>query len=112
MRIIDYTTLGGKNLIEEYIVGLTPQEQFEIRKARISIEEEGARALASLKTRQLRSKLWEIKLSANRIMYAMQDAETIYFLHICKKQKNKAEKFEVEKAIKRAKEFGIDIKRR
>jgi len=36
-------------------------------------------------------------------MYVLHDSENIYFLHACKKQKNKAEKFELEKAINRAK---------
>jgi len=36
-------------------------------------------------------------------MYVIADAESVYFLHACKKQKGKTEKFELEKAIKRAK---------
>jgi len=43
-----------------------------------------------------------------------KDGETllkssIYFLHACQKQKNKAEKFELGKAISRAKEFGLKV---
>lgn len=40
-------------------------------------------------------------------MYVIADAENVYFLHICKKQKGKAEKHELEKAIKRAKEINL-----
>ena len=69
MKIIDYTTAGGKNLIMAYIDDLTNKEQFE----------------------------------------AFRNGETIYFLHACKKQKNKAEKNELETAIKRAKEFGFEV---
>jgi len=39
----------------------------------------------------------------------LADQETIYFFHACKKQKGKAEKFELETAINRAEEEGFDI---
>jgi len=42
-------------------------------------------------------------------MYVVQQGDTIYFLHVCKKQKNKAKKQDLEKAIKRAKEYGLKI---
>lgn len=78
-------------------------------RIRRRISEDGVIALEALNTRHLCGKLREIKFSANRIMYAIQDSETIYFLHACKKQKNKSEKFELETAIKRAKEFGFKV---
>ena len=109
MKIIDYTTAGGKNLIEAYINGLTKKEQLEAFRIRNRINKDGAIALEALTTRHLYGKLWEIKFSANRIMYVIQDSDKIYFLHACKKQKNKAEKFELEKAIKRAKEFELKV---
>ena len=40
-------------------------------------------------------------------MYIIQDQDAVYFLHICKKQKGKAEKQELEKAKKRAKAEGL-----
>lgn len=40
-------------------------------------------------------------------MYVIADENNIYFLHACKKQKGKAEKFELDKAIKRAKEINL-----
>jgi len=66
--------------------------------------------LDELDTRQLRGKLWEIKFSQNRIMYVTADKDNIYFLHACKKQKDKAKKFELNTTIKRAKELGFDIR--
>ena len=42
-------------------------------------------------------------------MYVIADGENIFFLHACKKQKGKAEKFELEKAIQRAKEAGFTV---
>ena len=109
MKIIDYTTAGGKNVIIEYIDKLPEHEKARIYRARQKIMDEGKEALEAMTTRPLRGKMWEIKLDANRIMYVLADGENIYFLHVCKKQKNKAEKFELDKAIKRAKEFGLKV---
>ena len=107
MRIMDYTTAGGKNVIREYLDKLPNAEKTTAYDIRDMIEKDGQIALHSLKTRQLKGKLWEIKFSDNRIMYVIKDSEHIYFLHSCKKQKNKAEKMNLEKATKRAKEAGL-----
>jgi phage-related protein len=64
-------------------------------------------AIALLTTRQLRGKLREIKFTDNRIMYVLVDGDNIHFLHACKKQKGKAEKFEIDKALQRAKELKL-----
>ena len=109
MNIIDYVTAGGKNLITEYLDKLPITEQAVGYRIRERLRERGIVELKSFNTRQLRGKLWEIKFSDNRIMYIVRDSENIYFLHVCKKQKNKAERFELEKAIRRAKEFGLKI---
>lgn len=105
MRIHNYVTSGGKDLILDYISKLSKKEQEKIYKAIAKILDDGVRALEILNTRQLDGKLWEIKVDQNRVMYVLKDKENIYFLHICKKQKGKAEKFELDKAIKRAKEL-------
>jgi phage-related protein len=69
--------------------------------------ENGLDALDNLNTRQLRGKLWEIKFSNNRMIYAVANKDNIFFLHACKKQKGKAEKFEIEKALSRMAEVGL-----
>ena len=109
MIIIEYTTAGGKNLIQEYLDSLSVKDKLEAINIKRKIITEGYDALKDLNTRQLKGKLWEIKFSQNRIMYVVQQGNTVYFLHACKKQKNKAEKQDLEKAIKRAKEYGLKI---
>ena len=109
MKIIDYTTEGGKDVIKEYLSSLPKKELQEGYQIRHRIWKDGLLALEALETRQLRGKLWEIKFSDNRIMYALKDIDSIYFLHACKKQKGKAEKFELDKALKRAREFGLTV---
>lgn len=109
MEIFDYTTQGGKNLIKEYLSGLPQNELKEGYRIRHQIKQQGVLALQELNTRQLKGKLWEIKFSKNRIMYVLKDEENIYFLHACRKQKGKAEQFELETAVKRANEAGFNI---
>jgi phage-related protein len=107
MDIIDYCTDGGKNLIKEYLSSLPKDECSYGYGIRHKIMNEGTEAFDGLNTRQLLGKLWEIKFSNNRIMYVIFDKNTVYFLHACRKQKGKAEKFELDKAIQRAKEHDL-----
>jgi len=107
MEIYDYITSGGKNLIMEYIEGLPDALKVEVLDVRQLIHERGIEAFQLLVTRQLYKKLWEIKISQERIMYVIRDHESVYFLHICKKQKGKAEKQDLEKAKKRAMAAGL-----
>ena len=107
MNIHDYTTSGGKNLIKDYISTRPMNERREIYKIRHAIILNGFLAFQELNTRQLRGKLYEIKYSENRIMYVIKDGDNVYFLHACQKQKGKAEKFEVDTALLRARELEL-----
>ena len=60
--------------------------------------------LESIETRQIENKLWEIKFRKhNRIYYVLLDRDNIYLLHACKKQKDKAEQRDLNRARDRAK---------
>lgn len=107
MQIFDYFTEGGKNLIKEFLSSLPIAERTYGYGIRHKIIKDGLKAFDGFDTRQLFGKLWEIKFSDNRIMYIIFDADTVHFLHACKKQKGKAEKFELDKAIQRAKERNL-----
>ncbi|WP_281819822.1 type II toxin-antitoxin system RelE/ParE family toxin [Vallitalea longa] len=103
MKVYAYKSLSGKDLINEYIEKLPKKEYFEAVAIIQYLEED---KLNLLNTRQLKGKLWEIKFYRhNRIMYVIKDSNSVYLLHACKKQKGKAEKFELEKALRRAKEI-------
>jgi phage-related protein len=104
IKILDYHAEGGKNLIKEYLSSLPITERTYGYGIRHKIIHDGMNAFEGLDTRQLVGKLWEIKFFDNRIMYVIFDKDIVHFLHACKKQKGKAEKFELEKAIQRAKE--------
>lgn len=106
MNVHTYTTAGGKDVIYSYIDELPKKERAEALEIINILEREGLNGLKHLDTRQLQKKLWEIKFYYhNRIFYVIADEDNIYLLHACRKQKDKSEKFELEKAVKRAKEL-------
>lgn len=109
MNIFRYETDGGKDLILDYIDKLPRKEKALGYSIQEKLESDGVIALETLDTRQLKKKLWKIKFSKNRLMYVLEDSENLYILHACRKQKGKAEQFELEKAIKRAKELGGEL---
>ena len=70
------------------------------------LETQGAIYFDNLNTRQIEGKIWEIKFRRhNRIFYVLLDEKNLYLLHACKKQKGRAEKFELDKARSRSKEI-------
>ncbi|MCL2166551.1 MAG: type II toxin-antitoxin system RelE/ParE family toxin [Clostridiales bacterium] len=107
MNIHDYYTEGGKNLIKEYLHNLPKEEQMEGYRIRHNIINYGMEAFPFINTRQLRGKLWEIKFSDNRIMYIIVDKDNVHFLHVCRKQKGKTEKTDIDTAINRANEQNL-----
>ena len=107
MEIYDYTTSGGKNVIIDYIDKLPNAERLAIYDIREHIRKNGLVAFEDLNTRQLQGKLWEIKVSQTRIMYVVINSDGVAFLHICKKQKGKAELIDLRKAISRGRREGI-----
>lgn len=109
MNVFRYETDGGKDLIINYVDKLPSKERATYYAIQAKLEEDGIKALDALNTRQLKKKLWEIKVSKNRFMYVLADEDNIYILHACRKQKGKAEKFELSKAIKRAEELGKEL---
>lgn len=110
MNVYDYETAGGKDLINDYLDKLPSDERAEGFKIKSLLEQKGLEAFDELNTRQLRKKLWEIKFNyKDRFMYIVADADNLYILHACKKQKGKAEEFEMKTAIRRAKELGTEL---
>lgn len=106
MNVYRYSTSGGKDLIKEFLDSLEKRQKATGYKILEKLESDGVSALEGYETRQLKNKLWEIKFYRhNRLMYVLVDEDNIYILHACKKQKNKAEKFELDKAINRATEL-------
>lgn len=88
MKIFDYCSSGGKNLITEYIEKLDSKTKETIYYARELIYRYGVDGLDSLNCKKLYKKVYEIKIKNQRIAYYLNN-DCIYFIHIFKKQKNK-----------------------
>lgn len=103
MNLHYYQSKAGKNLILEYIDSLSVNEQVDGYSV-LKCMEEG-------KLEQVCFKRWEKKIyevyfyKHNRIFYVTVDEDNIYFLHACRKQKNKTEKKDKKIVKTRAKEL-------
>ena len=104
MKIHRYESNSGKDLILSYIEKLTLPEKVDAYSIMEKMEEN--------RFDELTIKTWRGKISEvyfykhNRIFYVVADSENLYLLHACRKKKNKTEKNDEEKIIKRAKELG------
>jgi phage-related protein len=105
LKLHDYQSNSGKDLIMDYLDSLTDEERADglfIMKCMENNEFE-----------KILYKRWERKVyevyfrKHNRIFYITVDSENIYLLHACRKQKNKTEKRDCEIVRKRAKELGV-----
>ncbi|MEK6657785.1 MAG: type II toxin-antitoxin system RelE/ParE family toxin [Nitrospirota bacterium] len=81
-----------------------PKEQSAIIYAVLEdIKQYGLQApLVSMK--QIKGKLWEIKISQTRIFYVVIEGNTMVLLHAYKKQGQKAPQHEIETALRRMKD--------
>ncbi len=106
MKVYTYCRRNGKDEIFSFIDALPNDEKAEAYKIIKNISTQGKDYLELLDTRYLREKVWEIKFRRfNRLFYMTFDMDSLYILHACKKQKNKTELKDIEKAIKRKKEL-------
>jgi len=103
MNVHTYETAGGKDLILEYISGLSKPEIIDGLTVLENFENDD---FDKLNKKQWRGKVWEVYFyKNNRIFYVAIDDIDVYMLHACRKQKNKTEKVDKEIVIKRAKEL-------
>ena len=107
MNVYHYQSLGGKDLILEYIMDLSKPEIVDGLSVLEHFEND---ELDKLSIKQWQGKIWEVYFfKHNRIFYVIVDGEDVYLLHACRKQKNKTEKNDSEVVIKRAKELGDSL---
>ncbi|MHB8097537.1 MAG: type II toxin-antitoxin system RelE/ParE family toxin [Erysipelotrichaceae bacterium] len=107
MIIHFYKTLGGKNLILDFIKSLSKEEKAEALYILNTLEIGSVDSLNHLEVKHFHEKIYEIKFRKhNRMFYVLKNNEDLYILHACKKQKNKAELNDKNLVIKRSKEIG------
>lgn len=110
MKVHSYYTSGGKDVIIDYINGLSKDEKAD---GYFVLKEMENGNLDRLHIESWQGKISEVYFyKHNRIFYIMIEQEDIYLLHACKKQKNKTEKTDKEIVLKRAKELEVELKGR
>lgn len=104
MRIHNYQSDSGRDLIMEYIDSLTEDERVDALSVLECMENE---EFDRILFKRWEKKVYEVYFRKhNRIFYITVDQDNIYLLHACRKQKNQTEKKDKKIVIKRAKELG------
>lgn len=104
MNIVFYVKNNNRSPVKEFITGLEVKDRAKILACLKNIEELGFYS-PRVKFRQIRGRLWEIKIrsfsAGFRIFYAHMKASTIILLHAYQKQSQKAPDNEIEIATTR-----------
>jgi phage-related protein len=107
MNIDFYKTSSGRNVIDEFVQKLTPQDQGRFVDVYKGIQAQGLE-FPTVQFRQLDGKLWEIKYSAPggkyRIAYVMMEVNRMVWLHMFKKKTQKTPKNDLDLALRRMEE--------
>jgi phage-related protein len=107
MDILYYQTASGRQPVREYVSEL-PSIDRKIITADLELVRDMGIVAAPVMTRKLTDKLWEIKTGTRhqqRLFYCTMSGEAMVLLHACKKQKQGAQRGDVELAHKRMKEI-------
>ena len=90
--------------VSDYIDKLPKEQSAMIYAVLEDMKQYGLQApLVSM--RQIKGKLWEIKISQTKIFYAVIEGNTMVLLHAYKKQSQKAPQHEIEIALRRMKDI-------
>lgn len=110
LRIHFYLSGSGQSPVEKYLGDLPEAEKAEVYAAFQDLRTRGLKeALVSL--RQIEGKLWEIRVSQQRVFYVMVEGPLMVLLHVYKKQSQKAPKREIHLAKNRMKQVLASQKR-
>ncbi len=104
MTVTFFKTPSGRSPVLEYIHELVKPERARVFEALDQIERHGFDAIR-VQFRQVEGKLWEIKVSSQRILYVVIEREDLVLLHAYKKQGQKLPIHERDLATKRMKEL-------
>jgi len=104
MKIIYFQKANGKVPVIDFINSLEKKDEAKIKSCLADIEEDGFDT-SKVSFRQIKGKLWEIKIRIKnggcRIFYVMLKNNTMILLHAYKKKSQKAPKKELDLALKR-----------
>ena len=103
MRIVLFVSRSGRSPIRSFVDGLPVALRVGVFRALELIEEHGLKA-PGVSFRQIKGKLWEIRVSMEKYLpdlYFCRTAEEIVLLHAYRKQTRKAPAREIEVAERR-----------
>jgi len=110
LNVHNYKTTGGKDIIQEYIDKLPVDEAVDGASVIKAFKDD---RLDELKIDHWQGKIYEVYFYRyNRIFFVVIKDIDVYFLHACRKQKNKTEKKDSVTVIKRAKELGKKLSKK
>ena len=89
--------------MEKYLDGLERREAEQVFAAILDIEAHGLEG-STLHLRPIAGKLWELKVSAQRVFYVVVTGPELVLLHAYRKQSRKAPRGEIETAMRRLSE--------
>lgn len=104
MTVTFFQMSSGAEPVRDYLDTLPAAEAAEVAEALVALETYGL-AGANVTTRHIDGKLWEIKVSAQRVFYVVVTGPTMVLLHAYKKQGQKAPTREIDTAKRRMKEY-------
>ncbi len=112
MKVVPYFGSNGRSPVAEYIKSLPHTDRTAFYDAIKAFEKYGLEQ-QEYKCRQIRGKLWEIKIAARdgsyRTLYVLLNQETMIWLHAFKKESQKAPLRELRKAEGRAQSVGVRL---
>jgi phage-related protein len=106
MDIRYYRTVSGREPVADYLADLPEGDRMAVTGDFRMLAAYGLHG-APVATRHLKGKLWEVKTGVRRqqrIFYCLLGGDTLVLLHACKKQREGAQRGDVELAEKRMKE--------
>ena len=103
MRVRRYVTPAGADPVAKFLDALPAREAARILAAAQAIEESGLEESGAT-TRQLRGRLWELKVGQQRVLFVLIGGPTMVLLHGYTKGSQRAPKREIETALARMKD--------
>jgi phage-related protein len=102
MDVRYYESPSGRRPVEDYLDGLPEDERARIAAVLADIVASDLDG-ATVVTRQIEGKLWELKISRHRVFYVLILGPVMVLLHAYKKQGQKAPRREIDVAMARMK---------
>jgi phage-related protein len=103
VRVRRYVTPAGADPVAKFLDALPVRQAASILAAAQAIEESGLEESGAA-TRQLRGRLWELKVGQQRVLFVLIAGPTMVLLHGYTKGSQRAPKREIETALARMKD--------